>query len=99
MIRVHVLLAVFIIMLILLGLYAKNVRASDMQDMFYEERITYLIAYGKPFPEGTPFKCSNAVLYKNRSVVRKSNGKAVNCSFKIMTRREYEDLDNVSRLF
>ena len=87
---------VIITCIIMLSSYINRVEASDM---FYEERVTYLVAYGKPFPEGTSFKCSNAVLYKNRSVVRKSNGKAVNCSFKIMTRREYEDLDNVSRLF
>ena len=97
--KVHILLTVFIIMLVLLGLYAKNVRADDWESVYYEERVSYIVAYGKPFPELTPFKCVKGALYKNRTVVRSYTGKAVECKFQIMTRREYEDLDNVSRLF
>ena len=90
---------IWVVFLILIGLYAKNARAFDWEKEYFEERVTYIVAYGKPFPELTPFKCVKGALYKSRTVVRNNKGKAVKCKFQIMTRREYEDLNNVSRLF
>ena len=92
-------IAVWIAFLIFIGSVAKGLKADAWESLYYEEKVTYIVAYGKPFPELTPFKCLNGDLYKNRSVVRSYTGKAVECKFQIMTRREYEDLNNVSRLF
>lgn len=96
--KLYVALIVHILMLVTLGFYAKNVRA-DMYNMFYEEKVEYIIVYGKPLPERNSFTCINGNLKKGYHPVRNFKGINVGCKLKKLTRGEYEDLSSISRTF
>ena len=90
------LLAAAVCIAVLLGV--QDARADSFAE-YFEEEVPYVFAYGKPFPEMTAFTCVNGKLHKGYRTVRDYTGTAVKCEFKTMTRREYEDLDNVTRTF
>lgn len=82
------------------GLLAvQDARAEDFEKQYFEEEVPYIFAYGKPFPEMTSFSCVNSKLYKGTRAVLDYKGKAVKCEIKPITRREYEDLNDVTRTF
>lgn len=90
---------VLIVSIIIFASVLLNNALADEYDMYFHEEVEYIFAYGKPFPEGTPFKCKNNKLWKGYNRVNDYTGKAVFCEFKTITRQEYEDLNNVTRTF
>lgn len=95
----YILYIVISIMFIILILYSSTSSAIDMEKAYYDENITYIIAYGKPLPERSAFTCINGKLKKGYHQIRNFNGVNVGCKLKQMTRREYEDFNLISRTF
>lgn len=91
--------SVISILFLCLLMYAHNASAMDMEREYYQEKVTYIIAYGKPLPERNVFTCLQGKLKKGYHQVRNFKGVNVGCELKLMTRREYEDLNLVSRTF
>ena len=90
---------IILVMFLLLLMWANNIYATDWEKEYFQEEVTYVVAYGKPFPEMTAFSCEAGRLKKSWNYVRDHKGKHVKCEFKTMTRQEYEDLNNVTRTF
>jgi hypothetical protein len=72
---------------------------NNWQQTYLNKEFTYVVAYDKPFPLGSPFKCKDKKLWKWDRIVRDYKGEPVRCTLETMTRGEYEVRDNISRIF